>query len=70
MQNDKGQGVSHATDSKVPAKIQEQAPSKLEHELPDVSPPSTPSYAPSCISSLPSNTGSKAVTNEPILSPN
>ena len=35
MQNDKGQGVSHATDSSVPQKIQEQAPSKLEHELPD-----------------------------------
>ena len=38
MQNEHGQGVSHATDSKVPSKIQEQAPSKLEHELPDVSP--------------------------------
>ena len=35
MQNDKGQGVSHAKDSSVPRKIQEQAPSKLEHELPD-----------------------------------
>jgi hypothetical protein len=37
MQNEHGQGISHATDSKVPSKIQEQAPSKLEHELPDVS---------------------------------
>ena len=35
MQNDRGQGVSHATDSSVPQKIQEKAPSKLEHELPD-----------------------------------
>ncbi len=37
MQNDKGQGVSHATDSQVPQKVQEKVPSKLEHELPDVS---------------------------------
>jgi hypothetical protein len=35
MQNDKGQGVSHATDSQFPQKIREKAPSKLEHELPD-----------------------------------
>jgi len=35
MQNEKGQGISHATDSQVPQKIQEKAPSKLEHELPD-----------------------------------
>ena len=37
MENDKGQGVSHATDSQVPQKVQEKVPSKLEHELPDVS---------------------------------
>ena len=38
MQNDKGQGVSHATgESSVPGKVQEKVPSKLEHELPDVS---------------------------------
>ncbi|KAI4854552.1 hypothetical protein E4T44_00097 [Aureobasidium sp. EXF-8845] len=35
MQNERGQGVSHATDSQVPGKIQEKAPAKLEHELPD-----------------------------------
>ncbi|TID13184.1 hypothetical protein E6O75_ATG10257 [Venturia nashicola] len=35
MQNEKGQGVSHATSYSVPQKIQEKAPSKLEHELPD-----------------------------------
>ena len=35
MQNDKGQGVSHASDSQVPQKVQEKAPSQLEHELPD-----------------------------------
>ncbi|GAB7355454.1 hypothetical protein MBLNU459_g5958t1 [Dothideomycetes sp. NU459] len=33
--NKNGQGVSHATESQVPQKIQEKAPSKLEHELPD-----------------------------------
>lgn len=37
MENDKGQGVSHAKDSSVPESIQKKAPSKLEHELPDVS---------------------------------
>ncbi|THW19246.1 hypothetical protein D6D02_05069 [Aureobasidium pullulans] len=35
MQNERGQGVSHATESSVPGKIQEKAPAKLEHELPD-----------------------------------
>ncbi|KAF4556401.1 Hypothetical protein D9617_1g082780 [Elsinoe fawcettii] len=35
MQNEKGQGVSHAKDSQVPGKIQEKAPAGLEHELPD-----------------------------------
>ncbi|KAI4735075.1 hypothetical protein E4T50_14395 [Aureobasidium sp. EXF-12298] len=35
MQNEHGQGVSHATNSSVPGKIQEKAPAKLEHELPD-----------------------------------
>jgi hypothetical protein len=35
MENNKGQGVSHAIDSQVPRKIQEKAPSKLEHEQPD-----------------------------------
>ena len=35
MQNDKGQGVSHAGDSAVPQKIQEKAPSSVEHQLPD-----------------------------------
>jgi hypothetical protein len=39
MENDKGQGVSHAKDSQVPESIQKKAPSKLEHELPDVSKP-------------------------------
>ena len=37
MENSKGQGVSHASESSVPGKIQEKAPAKLEHELPDVS---------------------------------
>ena len=37
MQNEKGQGVSHATDSQVPQKVQEKVPAGLEHELPDVS---------------------------------
>ncbi|GAM89548.1 hypothetical protein ANO11243_075870 [Dothideomycetidae sp. 11243] len=35
MQNDKGQGVSHANDSALPQKVQEKAPGKLEHEIPD-----------------------------------
>ncbi|KAI8940402.1 hypothetical protein NX059_004093 [Plenodomus lindquistii] len=36
MQNQHGQGVSHATgDSKVPAKVQEQAPASLEKNLPN-----------------------------------
>ena len=33
--NDKGQGASHASESSVPGKIQEQAPKSLEKELPD-----------------------------------
>jgi cation transport regulator ChaB len=35
MQNDKGQGVSHATDSSVPQKAQEKVPAGVEHQLPD-----------------------------------
>ncbi|KAG8630362.1 hypothetical protein KVT40_001981 [Elsinoe batatas] len=35
MENERGQGVSHAKDSSVPGKVQEKAPAKLEHELPD-----------------------------------
>lgn len=35
MQNDKGQGVSHATDSQVPGKVQEKVPKGLEDQLPD-----------------------------------
>ncbi|KAM3086436.1 hypothetical protein ACMFMG_000571 [Clarireedia jacksonii] len=36
MQNEYGQGVSHATDnSKVPGKIQEKAPEGLERKLPE-----------------------------------
>ncbi|KAJ9607441.1 hypothetical protein H2200_008514 [Cladophialophora chaetospira] len=35
MSNQQGQGVSHAKDSQVPQSVQEAAPSKLEHELPD-----------------------------------
>ncbi|OSS44637.1 hypothetical protein B5807_10457 [Epicoccum nigrum] len=35
MQNDKGQGVSHATDSKLPQKAQEKVPSSIEHQVPD-----------------------------------
>ena len=37
MENEKGQGVSHASDSQVPQKLQEKVPAELEHELPDVS---------------------------------
>jgi hypothetical protein len=35
MQNEKGHGVFHATESQVPQKLQEKGPSKLEHELLD-----------------------------------
>jgi len=36
MQNEHGQGVSHASDdSKVPGKVQEKAPKDLEESLPD-----------------------------------
>ncbi|CAO2656603.1 Nn.00g054060.m01.CDS01 [Neocucurbitaria sp. VM-36] len=36
MQNEHGQGVSHAAgDSKVPQKVQEQAPAGLEKNLPN-----------------------------------
>ncbi|OCL12070.1 hypothetical protein AOQ84DRAFT_312819 [Glonium stellatum] len=36
MQNESGQGVSHATgDSKVPGKVQEKAPQGLEESLPN-----------------------------------
>jgi hypothetical protein len=36
MQNDQGQGISHASgDSKVPDKVQQQAPKGLEESLPD-----------------------------------
>jgi hypothetical protein len=36
MQNDQGQGVSHATgESKVPQKVQEKVPAGFEKGLPD-----------------------------------
>jgi len=35
MQNDKGQGVSHATDSQLPGKVQEKVPAGLEKQVPD-----------------------------------
>jgi hypothetical protein len=36
MQNQQGQGVSHATgDSSVPQKVQEKAPQGLEEKLPE-----------------------------------
>jgi len=36
QENERGQGVSHATgQSSVPDSVQQAAPAKLEHELPD-----------------------------------
>ncbi|KZM27280.1 hypothetical protein ST47_g1568 [Ascochyta rabiei] len=35
MQNDQGQGVSHAKDSKLPQKVQEKVPASVEHKVPD-----------------------------------
>ncbi|KAF3046267.1 hypothetical protein E8E11_000430 [Didymella keratinophila] len=35
MQNDKGQGVSHANDSALPQKVQEKVPASIEHQVPD-----------------------------------
>nr|POF26420.1 hypothetical protein CFP56_22569 [Quercus suber] len=35
MQNERGQGVSHASDSQVPGKIQERVPQSVEDKLPD-----------------------------------
>ncbi|KAH7123714.1 hypothetical protein B0J11DRAFT_435512 [Dendryphion nanum] len=34
-QNQQGQGTSHASESKVPGKVQEQAPKGLEESLPN-----------------------------------
>jgi hypothetical protein len=35
MQNEKGHGVFHATESQVPQKLEEKAPLKLEHKFLD-----------------------------------
>lgn len=34
-QNERGQGVSHATDSSLPQSVQEKVPSDVEHKVPD-----------------------------------
>ncbi|KAH6869536.1 hypothetical protein B0T10DRAFT_568844 [Thelonectria olida] len=42
-QNERGQGISHAAgDSKVPGKVQEEAPQGLEERLPDSVHPTEP----------------------------
>jgi len=33
MQNEQGQGVSHASDSALPQKVQEKVPSSVEHKV-------------------------------------
>ncbi|KAJ4984533.1 hypothetical protein SVAN01_09934 [Stagonosporopsis vannaccii] len=35
MQNERGQGISHANDSQLPKKVQEKASSSIEHQIPD-----------------------------------
>lgn len=35
IQNERGQGVSHATDSALPQKVQEKVPASVEHKVPD-----------------------------------
>ncbi|MCJ1410040.1 hypothetical protein MMC19_004125 [Ptychographa xylographoides] len=35
MQNEKGQGASHATDSQLPGKVQEKVPTDIEKQVPD-----------------------------------
>jgi hypothetical protein len=35
MQNERGQGVSHATDSKLPETVQSKVPASVEHKVPD-----------------------------------